>query len=47
MVLTDQFEDLKTAILSSIVNVDQREVARGIVKYRRLFTFVFSLKNIT
>ena len=34
-VLSNQFEDLKTAILSSIENVDQREVARGIVRYRR------------
>ncbi len=44
-VLSNQFEDLKTAILSSIENVDQRDVAKGIVRYRRLFEFLFSLKN--
>lgn len=44
--LSNQFEDLKTAILSSIENRDQREVARGIVKYRRLFQFVFCLRGI-
>lgn len=43
-ILSEQFEDLKTAILSSIENVDQRETARGIVKYRRLSDFLLSLK---
>ena len=42
--LSEQFEDLKTAILSSIENVDQREIANGIVRYRRLFSFLFGLK---
>ena len=42
--LNEQFEDLKTAILSSIENVDQRETARGIVRYRRLSDFLFALK---
>lgn len=42
--LNEHFEDLKTAILSSIENVDQREIARGIVKYRRLFDFLYVLK---
>lgn len=41
--LSQQFVDLKTAILSSF-NVDQREVASGIVKYRRLFEFIFGLR---
>lgn len=45
-ILSDQFEDLKTAILSSIENIDQREVARGIVRFRRLFEFLFGLKKI-
>lgn len=45
-VLSNQFEDLKTAILSSIENVDQREVARGIVRYRRLFDFLYSIRNL-
>ena len=43
-ILGEQFEDLKTAILSSIENVDQRETARGIVRYRRLSDFLFGLK---
>lgn len=43
-ILSEQFEDLKTAILSSIENVDQRETARGIVQYRRLSDFLFSIK---
>ena len=41
--LNDQFEDLKTAIITSIENVDQREVANGIVRYRRLFEFLFGI----
>lgn len=42
-VLSEQFEDLKTAILSSITNVDQRATAKGIVRYRQLAEFLFSL----
>lgn len=42
--LSEQFEDLKTAILTSIENVDQRESARGIVRYRRLLELLFGLK---
>lgn len=42
-ILNEQFEDLKTAILSSIENVDQREIAKGIVHYRRLTELLFSL----
>lgn len=45
-VLSEQFEDLKTAILSSIDNGDQREIARGIVRYRRMFDLIFALKFI-
>lgn len=44
--LSEQFEDLKTAILSSIENVDQREVARGIVRFRRMFDFLYGLKKL-
>lgn len=44
--LSEQFEDLKTAILSSIENVDQREVARGIVRFRRMFDFLYALKKV-
>lgn len=41
--LDEKFEVLKTAILSSIENVDQRETARGVVRFKRLFEFLFSL----
>lgn len=44
--LSDRFEDLKTAILTSINDGDQREIARGIVKYRRLFDFILSFKKL-
>ena len=43
-ILSEQFEDLKTAILTSIENVDQRETARGVVRYRRLFELLFGLR---
>ncbi len=45
-ILSERFEDLKTAILSSINDGNQRETARGIVKYRRLFDFLLSLKTL-
>lgn len=38
--LTEQFEDLKTAIITSISNTNEREIARGVVQYRRLIDFV-------
>lgn len=41
--LTEQFEDLKTAILTSIGTTNEREVARGVVRFRRLLDFVRSL----
>ena len=34
--LSEQFEDLKTAILSSIENDEKRDIARGVVNFRRL-----------
>lgn len=38
--LTDQFEDLKTAILTAVGgSKDQKEVARGVVQYRKLIDF--------
>ena len=43
--LSDRFEDLKTAILSSIP-IDQREIARGIVQFRSLFDFLCSLRTL-
>lgn len=38
--LTEQFEDLKTAILTAIGSGNEREVARGVVRYRRLIDFL-------
>lgn len=38
--LTEQFEDLKTAILTAIGSGNEREVARGVVRYRRLVDFL-------
>ncbi|MEL0578724.1 DUF4062 domain-containing protein [Pectobacterium punjabense] len=37
--ITEQIEDLKTAIISTIGNTQSREVARGVIKYRRLADF--------
>lgn len=42
--LTNQFEDLKTAILTSITNTNERDVAKGVVRYRKLFEFIKGLK---
>lgn len=41
--LTEQFEDLKTAILTSIGTSNERDVARGVVRFRRLLDFVRAL----
>ncbi|BEO71801.1 hypothetical protein SMQE32_26200 [Serratia marcescens] len=38
--ITEQIEDLKTAIISTIGNAQSREVARGVIKYRRLADFL-------
>ena len=42
--LSEQFKDLKTALLSTIGDDKQREVASGIVNYRRMMEFFISLK---
>ncbi|MBS3909579.1 MAG: DUF4062 domain-containing protein [Actinobacteria bacterium] len=42
-VLTEQFADLKTAILTTIGSSNEREVARGVVRFRRLVDFVRAL----
>lgn len=46
--LSEQFEDLKTAILTSIGSNKEREVARGVVRFRRLIGFVrnFGLRDM-
>lgn len=38
--LTEQFEDLKAAILTSVGSKNEREVARGVVRFRRLFDYL-------
>lgn len=42
--LSNQFEDLKTAILTSIGSSNEREVARGVVRFRRLVDFIRNLR---
>lgn len=42
--ITEQIEDLKTAVISTISNTQNREVARGVIKYRRLSDFLSGLK---
>lgn len=42
--LTNQFEDLKTAILTSITNTNERDVAKGVVRFRKLHEFITSLR---
>lgn len=41
--LSEQFEDLKTAILTSIGSSNERDVARGVVRFRRLSDFLRGL----
>jgi hypothetical protein len=43
-VLSSQFEDLKTAILASIGSNNERDVARGVVRFRRLVDFFKALR---
>lgn len=45
--LTEQFEDLKAAILTTVGGKNEREVARGVVRFRRFFDFLrgFRLDN--
>lgn len=38
--LSEQFEDLKTALLATVGDGDARRVARGVVRYRRLIEFI-------
>ncbi|MGG8472730.1 DUF4062 domain-containing protein [Rahnella sp. PAMC25617] len=42
--ITEQIEDLKTAMISTIGNAQNREVARGVIKYRRLADFLSGIK---
>jgi hypothetical protein len=38
--LGDQFENLKAAILAAVGNKDEKQIARGVVRYRKLYDFV-------
>jgi len=42
--LAEQLEDLKTALLSTISNTQSRDIARGVIKYRRLVDFLSGLR---
>lgn len=41
--ISEQIEDIKTAIISTIGNAQSREVARSVIKYRRLSDFLSGL----
>lgn len=41
--ISEQIEDLKTAVISTIGNAQNREVARGVIKFRRLSDFLSGL----
>lgn len=41
--ISEQIEDIKTAIISTIGNAQNRDIARGVIKYRRLSDFLSGL----
>lgn len=41
--ISEQIEDIKTAIISTIGNAQSRDVARSVIKYRRLSDFLYAL----
>jgi Domain of unknown function (DUF4062) len=43
--LSEQFEDLKTALLATVGDGDARRVARGVVRYRRLLDFIRAIRT--
>ncbi len=43
LALSEQLEDLKTAVLSSMENSQTRDIARNVIKYRRLSDFLRGL----
>lgn len=43
LAISEQIEDIKTAVLSTIENTKNRDVARGTIKYRRLIDFITRL----
>lgn len=42
--LTDQFENLKAAILAAVGSNDDKQIARGVVRYRKLFDFISAFR---
>ncbi len=42
--ISEQLDDIKTALLSTIVNTNTKEVAKGIIRYRKLIDFLCGLK---
>lgn len=42
--ISEQIEDIKTAILSTIGDTKSRDVARGTIKYRRLIDFIIKIQ---
>ncbi len=42
--ISEQLDDIKTALLSTIVNSNTKEIAKGIIRYRRLIDFLCGLK---
>lgn len=43
LAISEQIEDIKTAVLSTIENTKNRDVVRGTIKYRRLIDFITRL----
>jgi hypothetical protein len=41
--LTEQFENLKAAILAAVGSKDEKQIARGVVRYRKLYDFVAAI----
>lgn len=41
--LSEQFEDLKSALLATVVDTEARRIAKGVVRYRRLIDFIRSM----
>ena len=42
--LSEQFEDLKTALLATVGDAEARRIAQGVVHYRRLIDFIRSIR---
>ena len=42
--LSEQFDDLKTALLATVGDAEARRIAQGVVRYRRLIDFIRSIR---